>query len=620
MKKIVIGILLIVIVSCSCPGIQAQIELPVPNDLRRERIYSIILSRFFDADEANNFYNREHIEKGDPHFRGDLKGAAEQLSYISGLGFTAVCVTPPVENRGGLDFMGFNAYDFSQTDPRLKSEDFSWQDFIDEAHRHNLKVFQTLVLNHTCNYGIRNEFFVPRLPLKFYRGDMKPEWPYVFNFGNYKHKYRMDNDNPCAPEWFKAYLYRDQWGAGPLVDQVTGETFPEYNLHPERFFDTDETTLDSELYHTYGWLSDESSVTQFIVQNQHLDKNSLDLASENWRVKNIFIELGNRYIDRGVDGFRIQFARNMNRDDLRHITDAWLQRRPDLMIIADVAPVQSGFGVLYDEQEPSQLVPWWYTRTTKYPLSPDFGEASKINVFDYGLFKTFSTSITQGMYQGLDDLLAKDWVYADSNSLVTFFHNYDLGPEPGNLTRFSSDEWKAACAYNLMWTIRGVPCLLQGEEIAFQKGMPQTLVLPEDKLSMTGKAYFGGHLESDQIANTQSHELFKQIKRLNQFREKIPALSLGLMENGSEFVSGMSFVRNWNNGESYAVIGLSAFIDQEITVERILPGNYIDAVTGNAQTVATSTRSITFEVKGSSAGIWVLNGPGKIGSDNAYLR
>jgi hypothetical protein len=137
---------------------------------------------------------------------------------------------------------------------------------------------------------------------------------------------------------------------------------------------------------------------------------------------------------------------------------------------------------------------------------------------------------------------------------------------------------------------------------------------------MTGKAYFGTHLESANINNTVSHELFKQIKRLNQFRAAVPALSLGVMENGNEFVSGMSFVRNYNSAESYAVVGLSAFIDQDITVNRVLPGEYADLVTGAQQTVATATRSITFSVKGNSAGIWVRNGPGKIGSDNAYLR
>lgn len=595
-------------------------EIIVPNDIRRERIYSIIISRFSDGDESNNFYNRENIDAADPHFRGDLKGIAAKLGYIKSLGFTAICITPPNENRGGLDFMGFDSYDFEKTDPRIISENYSYKNFIDDVHRNGLKLFQTIVFNHSSNYGIRNEFFIPRLPLKFYRGDLKPQWPYIFNFGNYKKQFRMDNDNPCAPEWFKDYLYRDEWGAGPLIDPVTQKSFPEENLHPERFFGTDEATLDPELYHQNGWLENPQSTSIFAVQKQHLGQNQIDLATENWRVKNYFRKVGKYFIDLGVDGFRIQFARNCNRDDLRHIIEYYHQRRSDLMIFADVSPIEKGFGALYGENEPSELVPWWYTRTTTNPSSPDQGDDSKIAVMDYPLFKTFAANISMGHFSGIGDIFGKDWVYSDSRTLITFFHNYDIGPENGNLTRFSAEEWKAACAYNLLWTARGVPCLLQGEEIDFQKGLPQRLVTSEDRLSMTGKAYYGKHLEADEMFNTVGHNLWRHINRLNQFRDAVPALSLGLMENGKDFVSGISFVRNLNNGESYAVVGLTAFIDQSITVDRVLPGNYTDLVTGNSIEVATSTRSITFEVKANSAGIYVLNGPGKIGSDLTYLR
>lgn len=595
-------------------------EIIVPNSLENERIYSIMLSRFYDGDLENNFFNREHIDPEDPHFRGDLKGAASKLDYIVSLGFTTICITPPTESRGALDFMGFNTYDWEKTDPRFLSKDFTYGDFINEVHRKGLKLIQTIVVNHSSNYGIRNTFFIPRLPLKFYKGDIKPVWPYIFNLGNYQHPFRMDNDNPCAPEWFKDWLIRDEWAAGPLIDPLTGATFPQENLHPERFFSTDESTLEKDLYHREGWLASQQSTTVAEVQRQHLGSNEIDLATENWRVKDFFEKVANFYINHGVDGFRIQFAKNSDRTDLIHMVERWRQKRPDLLIIADVQPVGQGFGQLYGESEPSQLVPWWYTRTTSNPLKPDLGLPSKISVLDYGLFKTFANSIAFGHFSGIGDLIAKDWSYADANSLVTFFHNYDLGPETGNLTRFSGEEWKAACAYNLIWTIRGVPCLLQGEEVDFQKGLPQKLILPEDKLAMTGKAYFGTNLEATNIDTTVSHELWKSIRRLNSFRDAVPALSRGTMENGKDFVSGLSFVRNFNNGESYAIVGLSAFIDQEITVERVLPGNYADMVTGETQTVATATRSITFNVKGNSAGIWVLNGSGKVGADNAYLR
>ncbi|GEM_PF-6241936 len=66
-------------------GIQAFAQEQIkPNDLQRERIYSIILSRFSDGDVENNFFNRENIDPTDPHYRGDLKGAAAKPGYIIG--------------------------------------------------------------------------------------------------------------------------------------------------------------------------------------------------------------------------------------------------------------------------------------------------------------------------------------------------------------------------------------------------------------------------------------------------------------------------------------------------------------------------------------------------------
>ena len=80
----------------------------------------------------------------------------------------------------------------------------------------------------------------------------------------------------------------------------------------------------------------------------------------------------------------------------------------------------------------------------------------------------------------------------------------------------------------------------------------------------------------------------------------------------------MSFVRDWNNGESYAVVGLAMGSDQNITVGGVRNGPYRDAVTGGEITVGNGT--ISFGVRGNSAGIWVLNGPGRIGEDGPYLR
>ena len=53
-------------------------------------------------------------------------------------------------------------------------------------------------------------------------------------------------------------------------------------------------------------------------------------------------------------------------------------------------------------------------------------------------------------------------------------------------------------------------------------------------------------------------------------------------------------------------------------MEEIRNGHYRDAVTGNE--IAVHHGSISFQVRGNSAGIYVLDGPGKIGAGGVYLR
>ena len=174
------------------------------------------------------------------------------------------------------------------------------------------------------------------------------------------------------------------------------------------------------------------------------------------------------------------------------------------------------------------------------------------------------------------------------------------------------------CIRDRLWTIRGIPCLYYGEEIEFMKGAPQDIIGNDDTLDTTGRAYFGDHLTDENIAATQAHPLYQHIRRLNLIRRGIPALQKAPMSQVNEWGGGMSFVRDYNNGESYAVVGLAMGGDQDIIVGNIRNGAYADAVTGNR--INVSGGSISFHVRGNSAGIYVLNGPGRIGEDGVYLR
>jgi hypothetical protein len=66
------------------------------------------------------------------------------------------------------------------------------------------------------------------------------------------------------------------------------------------------------------------------------------------------------------------------------------------------------------------------------------------------------------------------------------------------------------------------------------------------------------------------------------------------------------------------VVGLSQ-TGGSITVQGVKGGTFRDAVSGREVTVGDGG-ALSFEVKASSAGIYVLNGPGKIGADGLYLR
>ena len=86
----------------------------------------------------------------------------------------------------------------------------------------------------------------------------------------------------------------------------------------------------------------------------------------------------------------------------------------------------------------------------------------------------------------------------------------------------------------------------------------------------------------------------------------------------SNIGNGMTFVRDYNDGESYAAVGLAICGGQDMTLSGVRNGEYVDAVTGNREVV--SNGNLSFHIKGNSAGIYGLNGPGKNSADGVYLR
>jgi glycosidase len=599
-------------------------------DFREETIYFLITTRFYDGDPSNNFFCRDRIrfnaagEPVDPHWRGDFKGLIERLDYLRDLGFTAIWITPPVENRSGLDYHGYHPYDWTRIDPRLESPGATYQDLIDQAHARGIKIIQDVVINHSCQFGIRGQVHIDHLPIKYYVPQGSEQGrvdygPYQGNLGNYRWPHRNDIDNPVAPHWYRERHARDPEGREPLVDPKTGETVPKPGYNPGRFFGIDVHDLDPSWYHQDGFICGGDWESAHPLQQRHIAGDCIDLATERQNVKDYLIGAINRYLDMGVDALRIDTVKHVERDNLLEYVNAWKAHKPGLFVFGENLVKGYGWGDLGGgDNGPSPIRPWWYTRLGHDPRDPNSGGDSGFAVLDFGLFSTFRDTLSRGTYANTGQVLGMDWIYGDPTTLVTFLQNHDVGPDNDFRYRFKGEQWMAAAAYNLIWTARGIPCLYYGEEVEFMKGAPQDVIGERDTLDQTGRAYFGDHLTAERIAETQAHPLYRHIRRLNAIRRAIPALRKAPMGQVAEWGSGMSFVRDLGDGQSYAVVGLAIGSDQEVTVGGVRNGLYRDAVTGREARVGDGT--LRFGVRANSAGVYVLDGPGKVGEDGPYLR
>ncbi|MGE5152870.1 MAG: alpha-amylase family glycosyl hydrolase, partial [Bdellovibrio bacteriovorus] len=550
-------------------------------DFREETIYFLITTRFHDGDPSNNFFCRDRIRFDaagnavDPHWRGDFKGLIERLDYIRDLGFSAIWITPPVENRSGLDYHGYHAYDWTRIDPRLESPGTSYQDLIDAAHLRGIKIIQDVVINHSCQWGIRGQVHIDHLPIKYYvpQGSEQgrvDHGPYQGNLGSYAWPDRDDIDNPVAPDWWRERHARDPEGREPLTDPKTCEQVPKPGYNPGRFFGIDVADLDPNWYHQEGFICGGDWESAHPLQHKHIAGDCIDLATERQNVKDYLIGAINRYLDMGVDALRIDTVKHVERDNLLEYVNAWKAHKPGLFVFGENLVKGYGWGDLGGgDNGPSPIRPWWYTRLGHDPRDPNSGSDSGFSVLDFGLFSTFRDTVSKGTYGGTGQILSMDWIYGDVTRLVTFLQNHDVGPDNDFKYRFKGEDWMAAAAYNLIWTARGIPCLYYGEEIAFMRGAPQDVEGERDTLDQTGRAYFGDHLTDERIAETQGHPLYRHIRRLNQIRRAIPALQKAPMSQVAEWGSGMSFVRDLSDLGSYAVIGLAIGADQQAHLDGV---------------------------------------------------
>ena len=598
-------------------------------DFRDESIYFVMTTRFYDGDTSNNVHcwddTKAKNPDSDPAWRGDFKGLIEKLDYIKALGFSAIWITPVVENTSGYDYHGYHASDFSKVDPRYESSDCTYQDLINAAHAKGIKVIQDVVFNHTGNFGEAN-----LMPMFEKEGDLSTSDCL---------KIREDSALPSN----YASLNPDQ----------------QYQARLALMKNTDGVDHDTKnIYHHYG----NFNWDEFDSQLAQIAGDCVDLNTENPLVYNYLIEAYTKYINMGVDGFRVDTTKHISRLTFNETFNPAFKKAggDDFFMFGEVCARDRnvwyrntpGLSTPFYTWKESKDYPWSDDQASNVKLTethfndngdpstqptsdnallkgneyhtPDYSMNSGLSVIDFPMHWNFENARSAfGVASG-------DKYYNDATWNVTYVDSHDYAPDcaPEN-QRFAGSQETWAENLNLMFTFRGIPCIYYGSEIEFQKGK-MIDVGPNAPLSTTGRAYFGDNIEGSvdvtdfaqysnatgTMAQTLNHPLSKHIQRLNLIRRKIPALRKG--QYSTEGVSGdaMAFKRRYTaNGEdSFVCVALSG----SATFTGIPSGTYTEVITG--KTVQCNGTLTTESVGKGNMRIYVLNGPGKIGEDGAYLK
>ncbi|PWK51364.1 alpha-amylase family glycosyl hydrolase [Actinoplanes xinjiangensis] len=638
-------------------------------DPRKDSIYFVLTARFNDGDTANNRGGSQHTRSGnaandDPMFRGDFKGLVDKLDYIKGLGFSAIWITPVVLNRSDYDFHGYHGYDFYEVDPRLESDGASYQQLIDAAHAKGLKIYQDIVLNHTSRWGADGLY----TPTTY--GVRDSQWSWYYSEKAVGRTY-----DPLEEDSAGRTYNGDLWsGTAPAANacpdygKATGGKSPEgYTLYHCQWPQPTNRMFPATLFHQC-WIGNWEGED---ARSCWLHEDLADLNTENAVVQDYLIGAYRKYIDMGVDGFRIDTAVHIprvtwNRRFLPAFQEILTEKygaakAKDFYIFGEVAAFVNDKWNRGSVNHSAQFFTWkeraTYSSddvaaaleqfhyennlgTGNQPTStnaflsgnsyhtPDHSKFSGMNIIDMRMHMNFGDA-NNAYWNGRDS----DDSVNDATYNVVYVDSHDYGPNKSS-TRYTggTDGW--AENMTLMWTFRGIPTLYYGSEIEFQAGK-RIDCGPTCPLATTGRAYYGANLAgsvtagdygvvssaSGQVATTLSQPLVKHVQRLNQIRRAVPALQMG--QYSTEGVNGtMAYKRRYTAGgvDSFALITVS----NGATFSGIPNGTYVDAVTGDTRTVTGGSLTIDLNAKGNLR-VYVLStsatpAPGKIGSTTTYLR
>lgn len=627
-------------------------------DMREETIYFVMTTRFYDGDTGNDVHCWDDGTAGngddDPAWRGDFKGLGEKLDYIKALGFSAIWVTPVVTNASGYDYHGYHAMDLSTVDARYESSDYTYEDLIHDAHQKGMKIIQDVVLQHTGNFG---ESHFCDLFTKDTTKDL----------GNLQEsliptQYLLDTYGLKSPEEYWAQKPGVQYQQRlNLMKNVTysgdngNSTGPQpaaQDFSMDKISQSD-TYNPNNYYHTGYFQS--PNYDDWTTKFSQIAGDCVDLNTENPAVAEYVVDSYSKYMDMGVDGFRVDTVRHIPRLSLNIMFNDQLMDaakaagKPNFYMFGEICTRYTSVWYRGHAEESTPYYTWkesnskwadswnWGTSATEindnmnlvlqhyleednYNGDMDSTQPKSDNAFLDGI--TYHGS-DRSMASGMDAIdfqmhrmfgsaknaynfaVNNDQYYNDATYSVMYVDSHDYAPEqPDETTRFTGGTQTWAENMDLMFTFRGIPCVYYGSEVEFKKGelIDKGLLI---SLENSGRAYFGDYLEgtvkandfseytaSGTVADTLASPLSKHLSKVNAIRRAIPALQKGQYTASNTYVTGGDMSYVRRYTDDNTDSLALVSISSGATFKNIPNGKYVDAVTGDVKYVTDGTLTV----------------------------
>ena len=344
---------------------------------------------------------------------GDLKGLVQRLDYLQWLGVTAIWISP-IYPSPMADF-GYDIADYTGVHPLFGSmEDFD--ELLQQAHAKGLKIILDLVPNHTSN-----------------------EHPWFLES-------RSSKDNPKR-NW---YIWKDAKEDGSEPNNwlaVFGGSAWEWDEKTGQYY-----------YHAFL-------------------KEQPDLNWRNPEVQEAMMNVMRFWLDKGVDGFRVDVMWHMIKDDHFRDNPVNPDYKPQMADYEQLLPVYST-----DQPEVHEVVQKMRQVLDSYPERMMIGE---IYLPVQKLVSYYGTNNSEAHLPFNFLLLSLPW---ESQKIAVAIDEYEgvlpenawpnwvLGnhDQPRITSRVGADQARVAAM--LLLTLRGTPTIYYGEEL----GMKDVPIPPDE--------------------------------------------------------------------------------------------------------------------------------------------